>query len=133
MLAGCPCRYDSFSFDITSAMQNGSGSVHQLLVEVTDPSGDHTALCTNHPVCLSHTAWSGSNYSVVHHNQHDCVAHLAPAVLCVPLNMSTWSLSMINFPVSSIESECTCMKCCHGCNDTSVMLTLGTAKVTFIV
>lgn len=47
MFAGCPCRYDRFTFDITSALQNGSsGSVHELLVEVTDPSGDHTTFCT---------------------------------------------------------------------------------------
>lgn len=38
--------YDRFTFDITSALQNGSsGSVHELLVEVTDPSG----ACHAHP------------------------------------------------------------------------------------
>ena len=38
-LTCCPCRYDKFSFDITQALQNATGSSHELLVEVTDPSG----------------------------------------------------------------------------------------------
>lgn len=39
MLAGFACRYDRFTFDITQALEKAPGSCHELLVEVTDPSG----------------------------------------------------------------------------------------------
>ena len=31
--------YDKFTFDITQALQNSHGHSHELMVEVTDPSG----------------------------------------------------------------------------------------------
>ena len=32
-------RFDQFTFDITQALQNAAGASHELLVQVTDPSG----------------------------------------------------------------------------------------------
>lgn len=44
ILAGCLCRYDKFSFDVTQALQQAPGNHHELLLEVTDPSGMHSSM-----------------------------------------------------------------------------------------
>ena len=51
------CRYDQFTFDITQALQNSSGNSHELLVEVTDPSGGSP---THYCMLILYNPWMSS-------------------------------------------------------------------------